>query len=570
MSLVNGVGSQTQWPTEWNLTSFSPQTCLELIQTLTDEQILREKDYVLDPKLVATFKVTRNTDVISLARTALSKHFEELITLSNNLVFKEYGTLTTYFARLTDDTERRMTSASKQMESLNKEIVSAQSLISQLTEPLTRLDTELKDELSALDISEEPGTDSNSNTGTVCPFECLDEKPFAGFEADILDSACSYDRKFDNREVAYYGDLPYKYAGAFHSARAVSENAYLSEIAEELKKHVPGIDFNSVMVTKYDSADSFIPPHSDNEERIAADSKIVTVSLGDPRQVLFRRKPTRPGDTKTEVLTTEHGSVYIMTRKSQDFWDHSVPKIKPEDFQGKRLSITFRKLERQGSRRSRAQTRQHSPSSPSSAAAPRDTSTRPNSKPPRKVLILSDSKNASFDVSLFKEPIVAFRENLFNLRDLDQHSNAIRNVDVVLISAGVNDLKHGRADPVTIHDHLANVTRRFKTQFLFDAISNVTMNADRFNRLNDNINYLNELMLQYSLRSDNFKLFDNLVLGTPHLAKDGLHLNNSGKAVVSACWVNCVLKALGLRGGGLPLRYSFRSIADSFYYYGEG
>ena len=559
---AEGVRSQAELPNGKNLTSFSPQTCYELVTKLTDKQLMREKDFVLDPAIVAAYTSTRNDGhIITQTREALKKHFKELSDLASDFYLKDVSTLNTYFTRHTENATKRMMSASLQMEQLQKEIAGAHTLISQLMEPLTL--SELQEELTALDVD---GTDSIAATGTeVCPFERVNGTPFESFNADTLDSACHYDRTYRNRQVAYYGDVAYRYSGGYHPARDISQNTYLSEIAKEVKKHMPELEYNSVMVTKYDSPDSYIPPHSDDEECIALDSHIVTVSLGNKREVVFRKKPSCSGTYRKEVLVTEHGSVYSMSRASQDYWDHSVPKVKQEDFMGMRLSITFRKLE-WSKLRSR---RSHPNGNSSSTGAPTDRSTsdsRPS--PPRRVLILSDSKNSTFDCSLFREPVVAFRENMFYLRDLENHSRAIEQVDLVLISAGVNDLKHGRVDPITLHNHLVDVTSQYKTEFLFDSISPLNMSADRFNTLNDSIDSLNELMLQYSLRSKNFKLFDNTNFGLSHLARDGLHLNNSGKDVLSACWVNCVLKQLGFRKGNLPLRYSFLKIVST--YHGSG
>ena len=101
--------------------------------------------------------------------------------------------------------------------------------------------------------------------------------------------------------------------------------------------------------------------------------------------------------------------------------------------------------------------------------------------------------------------------------------------------------------------------------FIFDAISPLTMNADRFNRLNNNIDKLNKLLVQLSLRSDNFKLFDNVNFGLPHLARDGIHFNESGKAVLSNCWVHAILISLGFRKGVFPLRHSFVRIVRDYH-----
>ena len=122
----------------------------------------------------------------------------------------------------------------------------------------------------------------------------------------------------------------------------MSENEHLSLIAEEVKKLYPDISFNSAMVTSYDSPNSNIPPHSDDEECIVPGSTILTVSLGGGRKVVFRRKP--PGQYRREELTVNNGEVYTMTRSSQDHWDHCIPKVCAEEFTGQRLGVTFRLL----------------------------------------------------------------------------------------------------------------------------------------------------------------------------------------------------------------------------------
>ena len=67
-----------------------------------------------------------------------------------------------------------------------------------------------------------------------------------------------------------------------------------------------------------------------------------------------------------------------------------------------------------------------------------------------------------------------------------------------------------------------------------------------------------------SLRTFNFKLFDNVKFGMPHLARDGLHLNLAGQSLLSECWVHCILLALGLKRGYLPLRRQYRNLCCEF------
>ena len=166
-----------------------------------------------------------------------------------------------------------------------------------------------------------------------------------------------------------------------------------------------------------------------------------------------------------------------------------------------------------------------------------------------------------------KYPVVAFRKDLFFLRDLSQYDDVIVRADVVLISAGVNDIMKNKVDARTLHDHLKNFVSRFdKTQFLFDSICPVSMNRDKFNHVNDRIDSnTNEYLLKFAIRTDNSRLFDNLCFGLPRRSRDGIHLNFAGKTALSNCWVNDTLIRLGLKRGYLLLRQNFLRIVHDFY-----
>ena len=76
--------------------------------------------------------------------------------------------------------------------------------------------------------------------------------------------------------------------------------------------------------------------HSDKEDMICEDSSITTISLGESRVIKFR--PI--SDQKSELLINlSHGQVFTMSKKSQKFFEHSVPK----DYSRQpRISITLR------------------------------------------------------------------------------------------------------------------------------------------------------------------------------------------------------------------------------------
>ena len=102
--------------------------------------------------------------------------------------------------------------------------------------------------------------------------------------------------------------------------------------------HVPAL--NSCLVTKYTGANSFIPEHSDNERSIHAESSIFTVSVGFDATVQFREMHN--GSTQEQVVKA--GSLYAMTRASQDLFKHSIAKNSSLSEADTRFSLTFRSL----------------------------------------------------------------------------------------------------------------------------------------------------------------------------------------------------------------------------------
>ena len=524
-------GQNTDSPSGQKIVSFTPQTCLELIDKLTEAQLKREVQNIDNKALTTRARKLTKTDKTD----TLKKYYKDILLKSHDEQTDSIQSIITIFTRHIKTADEKVVELQAKIEDAQRQIPSLSTSTEQSSVPSCPLLT-----FGTADEVEQTGT-------FVEPFTKHPGSPLSQFDVGLLDRDTVYGRVFSNRAVAYYGDTTYKYPGGSHPPRSIKDNPYLVKIAAKVSAIFPDIRFNSALLTKYDKPTDCLPPHSDNEISIDKNSTIITVSLGHTRQLHFRRKP--PGEYKRHVLEVNHGEVFLMTRESQDYYDHGVPQTDSAD-PGTRISITFRFLVQPDK-----QERQTAPVS----------ATQTNTL--RKVLILSDSKNRSFNCSQFREPVVCFREDMYYLRDIDRHSAQIRQADVVLISAGINDLLHNRADPRTIHDHMLNFSRRAtrqypNTTFLFDAVTPLAMHADRFNRTNDRIDEMNRLILHLSLNSQNIKLFDTLRFGLPHLARDGVHLNDGGKAVISECWVNVILITLGLRRANLPLRHSFLSIVD--------
>ena len=183
--------------------------------------------------------------------------------------------------------------------------------------------------------------DVNGDNGLVKPFEMYNPGVFSSLSIDELEASTTYCQKFNSRSVAYYGDTPYSYPGGEHQANSISSNLYLEKVViPAVTDMYPWFRFNSIMVTRYSNGSQNIPFHSDDEESIELQSSIMTISLGITRNLTFRPKAADPRMSESTV-SLGHGDVLLMSRLSQDVYEHSVPK----DFsKNTRISITFRYL----------------------------------------------------------------------------------------------------------------------------------------------------------------------------------------------------------------------------------
>ena len=168
------------------------------------------------------------------------------------------------------------------------------------------------------------------------PYELHDYQIFNLFEDSKLDDSTVFTHLFSNRSAAYYGVYPYTYGRTYHEPRDFSENPYLLKLLNYVEIVYPTFSFNSALIHKYKSGDQFIPHHSDSEEDIEDDSMIITISLGATRSFEFKEVG---GSGWSDTVMLNHGDSLVMSKKSQRFFTHGIPKEKQV---GKRLSVTLR------------------------------------------------------------------------------------------------------------------------------------------------------------------------------------------------------------------------------------
>ena len=198
-----------------------------------------------------------------------------------------------------------------------------------------------------------------------------------------------------------------------------------------------------------------------------------------------------------------------------------------------------------------------------------ETTPQPKAK---RVLILSDSRNLDFDINLFKGSIECKIYPMYHLKYITQVEPLISESDIVLISSGVNDITQWKWDGTSVAnflvDFLTTAKQKFpNTQFLINSIAPTKLVAKINDVYLDNIHKINSIIFNYCLTSSNATLFDNEDLQWDHISRDGIHFTLAGKNSLSKCWVEVVLRCFGYRRGPVPLRPSFKMIANRRYRY---
>ncbi|MDQ6823761.1 MAG: alpha-ketoglutarate-dependent dioxygenase AlkB [Candidatus Eremiobacteraeota bacterium] len=98
-----------------------------------------------------------------------------------------------------------------------------------------------------------------------------------------------------------------------------------------------GERFNSVGLNYYRRAGDSVAWHNDHAGELVAQPVIALVSLGCVREMRVRSK-SRPRTTFSCDL--EPGSVFVMSGRSQEFWEHHIPKCSRAI--DARISVAFR------------------------------------------------------------------------------------------------------------------------------------------------------------------------------------------------------------------------------------
>ena len=139
------------------------------------------------------------------------------------------------------------------------------------------------------------------------------------------------------RKAAWYGDAQYAYT---YSKITKQASAWTKELLQ-LKARVEEITsctFNSCLLNLYHSGAEGMAYHSDDEETLAKNAAIASVSFGAERKFLFKHKQTK----ETVSVLLQRGSLLVMEGETQSHWLHRLPPTTKISLP--RINLTFRTI----------------------------------------------------------------------------------------------------------------------------------------------------------------------------------------------------------------------------------
>ena len=139
------------------------------------------------------------------------------------------------------------------------------------------------------------------------------------------------------RLTCWVGDegAVYRYSGV--SRRPTPWHPALAKLRVRLESELR-VPFNSVLCNAYRGGADSMGWHSDDEPELGTEPVIASISLGAARR--FRVRPAGGGAAFATELG--HGSLLVMSGRSQHDYRHAVPKTaRPV---GWRINLTFRNV----------------------------------------------------------------------------------------------------------------------------------------------------------------------------------------------------------------------------------
>ncbi|XP_070571927.1 DNA oxidative demethylase ALKBH2-like [Ptychodera flava] len=147
------------------------------------------------------------------------------------------------------------------------------------------------------------------------------------------------------RQQVAHGDEGLTYTFSNNCIPAKPWTPLLMEIRDKIS-HFTGHKFNFVLINRYKDGNDHMGEHQDDEKDLVPTAPIASLSLGQPRDFVFRHAGSRGKKARQYVppvtVELQHGSLLMMNYPTNVHWYHSLPKRKKAHFP--RINMTFREM----------------------------------------------------------------------------------------------------------------------------------------------------------------------------------------------------------------------------------
>jgi len=126
----------------------------------------------------------------------------------------------------------------------------------------------------------------------------------------------------------------------------------LEHIRSFVSRLSDGIEYNFVLINRYNDGNDYIGEHRDIERELDPNAPIASLSIGASRTFQLRHIDSRKRKHKTNKLKSidngtmrlelESGSLLLMMPPTNHYWYHSLPIAKR--IINARINLTFRRL----------------------------------------------------------------------------------------------------------------------------------------------------------------------------------------------------------------------------------
>lgn len=146
-------------------------------------------------------------------------------------------------------------------------------------------------------------------------------------------------RHLQPRQFAWHGnaEASYQYSGLRLSPEPWTPA--LAAVRERLTEHT-ACAFNSVLLNHYRHERDSMGMHADDEPELGPQPVIASLSLGEPRTLIFKHRHRK--ELKPVKIVLESGSLLLMRGATQSNWKHGINKQSAAC--GPRINLTFRQI----------------------------------------------------------------------------------------------------------------------------------------------------------------------------------------------------------------------------------